>query len=153
MKVLRRALPPAVAHLVLVRRMRRFSWLTCILTTALHFYGTNMLWSAAMRNEHATFMGQQPQHEVILKILAWVWLPLPIALKPLLDRIAAHFAPDYPSFDSPPNLFLYSVLIWSLIVGIAFGFLVPRLLRRRRQASNHAMERTPTRRSPHTSHD
>jgi hypothetical protein len=121
--------------------MKRFSWLACILSTVLHFYGTDLLWRADMRNAHAAFMGQQPQHEVILKVLTGVWLPLPFALKPLLDRVAAHFAATDSIFDSPPNFFLYSVLIWSLIVGVGFGFLVPRLLRRRRQASNQAMER------------
>ena len=122
--------------------MKRFSWLACILAAVLHFAGTDLLWRADMRNAHAAFMGQQPQHEIMLKVLAWAWLPLPFALKPLLDRAAAHFGPTYPSFDSPPNFFLYSVLSWSLIVGIGFGFLVPRLLRRRRDASNQTMERT-----------
>jgi hypothetical protein len=78
-----------------------------------------------MRNAHAGFIGQQPRHELLLKVVAWVWVPLPLALKPLLDAAETRLTQTDP-FEIAPNYFLHSVLVWSLIVGIAFGFLVAR---------------------------
>ena len=107
----------------------------------LHLYGTSLIYGADMRNAHASFIGQQPQHEFLLKVVTWVWLPLPLALKPLLDAAATRFTPAGPSgINFPPNYFLYSVLVWSLIIGTAVGFFVPRFRRGPRDASNQAMQ-------------
>jgi hypothetical protein len=63
-----------------------------------------------MRNAHAGFIGQQPRNELLLKVAAWVWLPLPLALKPLFDAAATRLAPAGRGIDFPPNYFLYSTL-------------------------------------------
>ena len=103
--------------------------------TLLHIYGTSLLYGADIQNEQAWFHGQPEQHVLLLKVLTWIWLPVPLLLKPL-----------FPVSLSSPPYFLYSVLSWSLVVGICFGFLVPWLLRWRLRPPNQSLQPTVGRR-------
>jgi hypothetical protein len=106
--------------------MKFFSWIAFVVGSLLHFFGTNLLFRASIRDAHAYLHGQ-PEYPLILSIASWVWLPVPMLLKPLL-RVQhgvlkeAHF----------PYMWLM-IFLWSLVVGICCGFVVPRLLGWRRQ--------------------
>ncbi|MEY2479328.1 MAG: hypothetical protein QOI04_255 [Verrucomicrobiota bacterium] len=101
--------------------MKRFSWIAFIIATLLHIYGTSLIYGAGMRMDRALLNGQPEQHVLLLETLTWIWLPIPMLLKPLFPM----------SFFSPPY-FLYAVLSWSLVVGVCFGYVMPSIIRWRR---------------------
>jgi hypothetical protein len=111
--------------------MKRFSWLSFILAGLLHLYGTSLLFGAAMQEERATRYGAPSQHAVELTVWTWVWLPLPMLLKPLFEH---HGPPSHEGLPKPHRqYFIYIVVSWSLVVGTFCGFLDPCISRRQRR--------------------
>jgi hypothetical protein len=110
--------------------MKRFSWMAFIVATLLHLYGTSLLIEAGIRDAHASQLGQ-PEHLLLKTTASWVWLPVPMLLKPLFE----YHGPV--SHDWPPKLpfpwMMYIALSWSFVIGACFGFIVPRLFRWRRR--------------------
>jgi hypothetical protein len=110
--------------------MKRFSWLSFILGALLHLYGTSLLIDAGLREEHATRYGAPSQHALALKVWAWVWLPVPMLLKPLFE----HHGPFLDELrKAHMQYFIYIVLSWSLMVGAFCGFLDPCISRWQRR--------------------
>jgi hypothetical protein len=95
--------------------MTRFSWLAFAAITALHFAGTLLLIQAGFWADKA-----HPNESFTwIAIWSWIWWPVPRLVWTL-----------FPLVHGSQGLFL---LAWSLCVGAAFGFFVPRFTRWRRQ--------------------
>ena len=113
--------------------MKRFSvkWLSII--TTLHIIGTILLFDAgfaelrAMKQAMAT--GQPEPSFLWLQILSWIWYPVP--------RLVAQFLRPIG-----PSQFFYLTLVWSVSLGVCFGFLMPRLLRWNAKSPNQSLEPT-----------
>jgi hypothetical protein len=63
----------------------------------------------------------------LLTTASWVWLPVPMLLKPPFE----YYGPvshDWPTKAQFPWM-TYLALSWSFVVGACFGFIVPRLFR------------------------
>jgi hypothetical protein len=99
--------------------VKRFSTKACVITALVHLAGTVALvdWSFALLRESKR-LGVDVQSEW-LTAFGWIWAPVPLA--------QAHVFPFF--------LMYYGVLllVWSVCIGILFGFLVPRVLGWRRQ--------------------
>jgi hypothetical protein len=113
--------------------MKRFSVKWLVIVATLHIVGTILLFDAgfvelrAMKQAMAT--GQPEPSFVWLQILSWIWYPVPRLVTPLLGPIG-------------PSQFFYLTLLWSVSLGICFGFLIPRLLRRNTKSPNQALQPT-----------
>jgi hypothetical protein len=99
--------------------VQRFSTKAFVIAALVHLAGTMALidWSFALLRESKR-LGVDVQSEWLTAI-GWIWAPVPLAL--------AH---AFPLFMMYYGLLL---LLWSVCVGVAFGFLFPHVLKRRRQ--------------------
>jgi hypothetical protein len=104
--------------------MKRFSVKWFVLVTVLHIVGTILLIDAGFAElramKQAMDTGQPEPSFLWLSVLSWVWYPVP-------RLIAEFFRPCGPS------QFFYLTLLWSLCLGVCFGYIVPRLFRWRHQ--------------------
>jgi hypothetical protein len=97
--------------------MRSFSLKAFVVIALVHIVGTMLLLDAAVSRIKAFEHGET---FLWLTILLWLWEPVPMLL--------SHYVHLNPS-----RFFYCLTLLWSLCVGAGFGFLLPRLLRSRRQ--------------------
>ncbi|SRR6266481_4920657 len=97
--------------------MKRFSIKVSLGIALVHIVGTTLLLGAAVSRIKAYEHGET---FLWLTILLWIWEPIPMLL--------SHYV-----HLSPSRFFYYLTLPWSLCVGACFGFLLPRLVRWRRQ--------------------
>jgi hypothetical protein len=99
--------------------VHRFSTKAFVIVALVHLAGTVALvdWSFALLRESKR-LGVDVQSEWLTAI-GWIWAPVPLGL--------AH---AFPLFTMYYGLLL---LLWSVCIGVVFGFLVPRVLARRRQ--------------------
>jgi hypothetical protein len=81
----------------------------------------------AMKQAMAT--GQPEPSFLWLQILSWIWYPVPQLIGLFVGPMA-------------PSLFFYLTLAWSVCLGVAFGFLLPRLGNKSRQSPNQTLEPT-----------
>jgi hypothetical protein len=104
--------------------MKRFSVKVCVLVTVVHIVGTILLFDAgfaelrAMKRAMAT--GQPEESFLWLQVLSWIWYPVPRLIGQLFRPLG-------------PSQLFYLTLLWSVTLGVCFGFLVPRLFRWRHQ--------------------
>jgi hypothetical protein len=104
--------------------MKRFSWTVFIIIGLLHFIGTDRLIRAGFWAEKAAQPGQS---FLWITVWSWIWWPVPRLLWLM-----------FPSLNMSQGIVL---LIWSLCVGVVFGFLVPRFFAWRRRSSDQTLER------------
>ncbi len=95
-----------------------------MLVVVLHIVGTVLLIDASFRElramKEAMDSGQPEPSFLWLTVLSWIWAPVP--------RVIAHFITP-----TSPSEFFYMSLLWSLTLGVCFGFIVPRVFRWRQQ--------------------
>jgi hypothetical protein len=111
--------------------MKRFSWIAFTLGALLHLYGSKLLFDQAMRY-HLGGPEEPMRHAIVVKIGAYLWWPVPMLLRPLLES----------QNDLSRDYFPVVVLGWSFVVGAIVGVLMPRLRRWVRKSPNQAMQRT-----------
>jgi len=110
--------------------MKRFSVTVFIIVSVLHFIGTDRLIRAGFWAEKAA----QPERSFLwIAVWSWVWWPVPRLLWLM-----------FPSLHLSQGVVL---LVWSLCVGVLFGFLIPRFFAWRRRSSNQSLEPTAGRRT------
>jgi lipopolysaccharide export LptBFGC system permease protein LptF len=101
--------------------MKRFSWLTFIGVTLVHIYITGELINASIR---ATKLVNPEPWSVWLTVWSWIFQPILMLFLIFLRAVGVH----------PDNSYRLAIaLVWSICLGVFFGFLVPRLLRLRHQ--------------------
>ena len=96
--------------------MKRFSVTAFIVVTLLHLLGTDRLIREGMWADKA---GQSGGSFLWITVWSWIWWPVPRLL--------------WQIFPSPHRFQWVDLLIWSLCVGVFFGFLLPRFLAWRRR--------------------
>jgi hypothetical protein len=103
--------------------MKRFSWIAFVLATLVHLFGTTLLFGAGELESRLNYQG--PHHDLALKVWAWIWLPVPMLLKPLLEYFGPRPGEWLPTVQFQWNG--YITLLWSPVVGLCCGYLDPRL--------------------------
>jgi hypothetical protein len=105
---------------------KRFSWVAFIIATLVHFAGTWALFAVHFRALAEWKRTGVDHNPIWLAVLWWIWVPIPLLIRRAFSLLAPPFTPDY--YSGP------SFLLWSLCIGLLFGFLVPRFFSRRRQS-------------------
>jgi hypothetical protein len=120
--------------------MNRFSVRWLVIITILHIIGTILLFDAGFEEvramKQAMVTGQPEPSFLWLQILSWIWYPVP--------RLVAQFVRPIG-----PSQFFYLTLLWSVGLGVCFGFFMPRLLRWNAKSPNQSLEPTTGRRDVH----
>jgi hypothetical protein len=122
--------------------MKRFSWLSFILGALLHLYGTSLLIDAGLREEYATRYGAPSQHALALKVWAWVWLPVPMLLKPLFEHHGPFWTNSARRTCSISSILFSHGLLWW---GHSADFSIHAFLDGNAESPDKAMERTADR--------
>jgi hypothetical protein len=124
---------------------KRFSAKAFIITILIHVVATGLLVDASERTYAAWKRTGVAIDSVWPTVMAWVLQPV--------WMFASHYHFDHPSGAFDYRSPLWFIFPWIVFVAFCIGFLVPRVSGWRSRSSNHAMQRTPTRRSPQVSHD
>jgi hypothetical protein len=110
--------------------VKRFPFKVFVAIAILHIFGTILLIDAGFAEVRAMKLamasGQPEQSFLWLTILCWIWQPIEM----FFSRVF-HLASN--------NCLLLIALAWSIVVGVCFGFVLPRLFRWQRQ--NHLTKR------------
>src|SRR6266699_2725594 len=111
---------------------KRFSVIAFIVAMLIHLGGTSALFQESFRLLAEWKRTGVDRHPVWLTVMSWIWEPVPLLCQYACHAISEHF-PSRGIVD-PCDLYRgFVLLIWSICVGVIFGFLVPRFLRWRRQ--------------------
>jgi hypothetical protein len=97
-----------------------------------HLAGTDALFREGFRLLDEWRRTGVDRHPVWLRVASWVWDPVPLLYQWICDVITLHFPQTGPPKCESYRGFVF--LAWSLCIGVIVGFLVPRLLRGRREA-------------------
>lgn len=114
--------------------MKRFSVKWFVIGSVFHLVSSILWMSSALSAGFAALDAEKhgmpiPGYPLWLTVLSWILVPIPRLLEPYF-----HFGPAHYLY--------YLMLPWSLIVGVCCGFLLQRVLRKRRHSPNQAMQRT-----------
>jgi hypothetical protein len=118
---------------------KRFSWIAFVVATVSHLYVTSLLVSAGFSADKAIEHGQSQQSFFWLTVWAWIWQPLVM--------FASYYTRHHPPavkpgiFETGPSPTVF-ILPWTILVGVCFGFLVPRIWQWVHRSSNQSMQRT-----------
>jgi hypothetical protein len=93
--------------------MKRFSVWAFIVVTMLHVIVSVYVVGGAVGASYAQEKGV-PDHSTAWNLVLWIWDTVPMLLAP-------YFRPLRPIH------IVYLILPWSIMVGVCFGFVVPRV--------------------------
>ena len=99
--------------------MKRFSWWAFIIVAILHFIVSGYLVGGAVAASYAQER-DVPDHSAAWTTTLWIWDTVPMLLAPFFQPLRSIHI-------------LYLLLPWSILIGVCGGFILPRLLKWRRQ--------------------
>ena len=112
--------------------VKRFSTMAFILATVIHLAGTSALFRQTFQLLVELRRTGADRHPVWLTIMWWIWDPIPVLFQHLCNAASVHF--HWGLLHDPCHPYRgLAFLIWSICVGVIFGFLVPLFFRWRRQ--------------------
>ena len=97
---------------------KRFSVKAFVLATVVHFAVMVMLVEASLRVLRESKSTGVQLDPLWLTVASWIWESVPMATAHLIPRLVL------------PHVYFVIVIMWSFVVGVIVGFLIPRVSQR-----------------------